>query len=94
MLSWQTNFWIAYWLTKAGLIPIIVNNVPWTVPPVLSGLLYSGSWTGAAYQILATAMTIALYMPFVKINDSINEERAAKIAAGEDVGPSMKVKAQ
>lgn len=61
-----------------GLIPIIANNVPWTVPPILSGLLYSGSWTGAAYQVLCIAMTVALYAPFVKINGRIRANQEAE----------------
>ncbi|MBF2595483.1 PTS transporter subunit EIIC, partial [Listeria welshimeri] len=43
LLSWVIPFFLGQLLTEIGLIPIITNNVPWTVPPILSGLLYSGS---------------------------------------------------
>ena len=94
LLSWQACFFIGAGLTKIGLIPIVANNVPWTVPPILSGLLYTGSWTGAAYQVLCILMTVALYIPFIRANDHIQATKAAKKAAGEDIGPDLTVKAQ
>ena len=65
--SWLVSFFVAQVLTMIGFIPIISNHVPWTVPPVISGLLYTGSWTGAVAQIIIMALCILLWMPFVKM---------------------------
>lgn len=65
--SWLVSFFVAQVLTMIGFIPIISNHVPWTVPPVISGLLYTGSWTGAVAQIIIMTLCILLWMPFVKM---------------------------
>lgn len=64
-------FYIAVFFTKVGFIGAICNNVPWTCPPVLSGLLYSGSINGALVQLINLIVAIAIYVPFVKIADNM-----------------------
>ena len=39
--------------------------VPWTTPPILSGLIVGG-WQGAAWQALMIFVTGAIYWPFAK----------------------------
>ena len=62
-------FYIAVFFTKIGFIDVIANNVPWTVPPILSGLLFSGSINGAIVQLINLVVAIAIYIPFVRIGD-------------------------
>lgn len=64
-------FYIAVFFTQIGFIDVISNNVPWTVPPILSGLLYSGSINGAIVQLINLVVATAIYIPFVKIADSM-----------------------
>ena len=64
-------FYIAVFFTKIGFIAPICNNVPWTVPPVLSGLLYSGSIQGALVQLINLVVAIVIYIPFVRIADKM-----------------------
>ncbi|AHI57148.1 PTS sugar transporter subunit IIC [Listeria ivanovii] len=71
LLSWVIPFFLGQLLTEIGLIPIITNNVPWTVPPILSGLLYSGSIMGALYQALVIVIVVILYMPFVRVANNL-----------------------
>jgi len=59
----------AYILTKIGLIPYTIGvDVPWTTPPVLSGLITIG-WQGALWQIIEIAASFFIYLPFARSVD-------------------------
>ncbi|PJI07178.1 MULTISPECIES: PTS sugar transporter subunit IIC [Clostridium] len=62
-------FYIAVFFTKIGFIPVITNNVPWTVPPLISGVLFTGTFKGALVQLINLVIAILIYLPFVKIAD-------------------------
>lgn len=64
-------FYIAVFFTKIGFIGVICNNVPWTVPPILSGLLFSGTIQGAIVQLINLVVAIIVYLPFVRIADKM-----------------------
>jgi len=74
VLSWLVSFFLGSLLTHMNILPIITNNVPWTVPPVLSGFLYSGSFMGALYQIVVIVLVVIIYMPFIRVMNSLNQE--------------------
>lgn len=44
--------------------------VPWTTPPIISGLLVGG-WKTAIWQALMLVMTIFIYFPFARSYDKI-----------------------
>lgn len=69
------SFYIAYFFTKIGFIAPICNNVPWTMPPIISGLLYTGNIQGAIVQIVCLAASVALYIPFVLIDNKVNADQ-------------------
>lgn len=46
-------------------------QVPWTTPPVISGFLISG-WQGALLQLATIAMSVAIYLPFVRMQDQLS----------------------
>lgn len=50
--------------------------LPWTTPPIISGWLTTGSWRGAALQIIEIIIGIFIYYPFAKMLDRqyLNEE--------------------
>mgnify|MGYP004492918713 FL=1 len=54
-------------------------QLPWTTPPIISGWLSTGSWTGSALQIVEIILNILIYYPFVKMLDKqyLKEEKAA-----------------
>lgn len=54
-------------------------QLPWTTPPIISGWLATGSWTGSALQIVEIILNILIYYPFVKMLDKqyLKEEKAA-----------------
>jgi PTS system cellobiose-specific IIC component len=70
----------AYVLTDIGFIPYTMGvTVPWTTPPILSGLLAIG-WQGAAWQAIALVASFFIYLPFAKSvdNDYLAQEQAAE----------------
>ena len=77
VLAQPIGFYIGLFFTKIGFIAPIVNNVPWTVPTLLSGLLYTGNIRGVIVQAICLIVTTLLYIPFVKIDNKLNAERIA-----------------
>jgi len=71
---------LAYILTAIGFIPYTTGvTVPWTTPPILSGLLCIG-WQGALMQIIELVISFFLYLPFARAVDNelyANEQAAA-----------------
>jgi PTS system cellobiose-specific IIC component len=53
--------------------------LPWSTPLILSGLMVAG-WKGALIQIVILTMSIVVYYPFFRKQDSItyNQEQSAK----------------
>ena len=60
----------AYVLTDIGFIPYTMGvTVPWTTPPILSGLLCIG-WQAAAWQAITLVASFFVYLPFAKSVDN------------------------
>lgn len=53
--------------------------LPWTTPPIISGWLATGSWTGSALQLVELVLNILIYYPFVKMLDKqyLKDEQVA-----------------
>ncbi|EOS60177.1 PTS system, lactose/cellobiose family IIC component [Firmicutes bacterium M10-2] len=68
-------FYLAVFMTKIGFIPIVCNNVPWTVPPIISGILFTGTLTGGIVQLINLGVATAIYIPFVKIADRLEAKK-------------------
>ena len=75
-------FYIGIFFTKIGFIGPIVNNVPWTVPTLISGMLYTGNLNGLIVQLVIVVVTVLIYIPFVKIDNRVNPD---KIKSTEDL---------
>ena len=72
----------AYILTDIGFIPYTTGvTVPWTTPPILSGLLCAG-WQAAAWQAAVTVISFFVYLPFARSVDQeyYEAEQAAEAA--------------
>ena len=68
---------IAYFATKAGLIPILSANIPWITPPIISGYLASmGNFIVPLFQIALIALGVVIYLPFLRISETIAEKEA------------------
>ena len=65
----------AYILTDIGFIPYTMGvTVPWTTPPILSGLIVCG-WQAAVVQLAGIVASFFIYMPFAK---SLDDEYLAE----------------
>ncbi|MCL2676749.1 MAG: PTS sugar transporter subunit IIC [Streptococcaceae bacterium] len=51
--------------------------VPWTTPPILSGLLVGG-WKAMLWQALMIALTVVIYYPFARKYDKVLSEQEAE----------------
>lgn len=60
---------LAYIGTMVGFIPYTIGvTVPWTTPPIISGLLCIG-WQGALMQAIELALSFFIYLPFARKAD-------------------------
>lgn len=70
---------VSYAAMATGIVPYPNGaNIPWTTPPIFSGLLLSG-WRGAALQVFNIGVAMAIYFPFFRILDKQAYEQEAAI---------------
>lgn len=67
ILAPMVNLIIAYTVMAVGLVPLTYTAPSWTMPPVLSGILATGSLSASVLQLLLVIIDILLYLPFVII---------------------------
>lgn len=67
---------ISYAAVAFGWVPMVVNEVAWTVPIGLGGYLATGSLRGTVLQFVCIVIGVAIYFPFLKINQRIENARA------------------
>ncbi|WP_088810723.1 MULTISPECIES: PTS sugar transporter subunit IIC [Listeria] len=72
-------FYLAVFFTEIGFIDVITNNVPWTVPPLISGLLFTGTINGAIVQLVNLVVATFIYLPFIKIANQMNQKRLGDV---------------
>lgn len=51
---------------KIGLVPISVYVVDWTVPPLISGYVTTGSIAGSILQLVCIGVGVLIYIPFIR----------------------------
>lgn len=54
---------------QTGLVPFVSHFVEWTVPPIFSGYLTTGSIAGSLLQIFNIFVGVFIYTPFVRMNE-------------------------
>ena len=64
ILAPMVNVLVAWAAMSSGLVPLTRAEASWTMPPILSGFLTTGSVMGAVLQIVLIIIDIALYLPF------------------------------
>lgn len=76
---------IAYVATSVGFAGPIVNQVPWTTPPVLNAFLSTNGSIGAVIIALVNiAVAFMIYLPFVYMGNKQEEKRlAAQVGVNE-----------
>lgn len=59
----------SYLLMQIGILPLFSGvMVPWTTPPIISGLLIGG-WRTAIWQLVIIALSVIAYWPFIRKYD-------------------------
>jgi len=58
---------LGYFATIIGFVPVAGHAVPWTMPPLISGYLATGSSAGTVVQFMALAIGTLIYLPFVRV---------------------------
>ena len=67
------NYTISYIAISTGIAPEIIGGVQWTTPVLISGYLATGSIGGSILQLVCLAVGVAIYTPFVILDDRISE---------------------
>lgn len=65
---------ISYGAMYVGIVPKTIAIVHWTVPPIISGFLATGSVWGIALQLVNICIGILFYMPFVMVSEKHAKE--------------------
>lgn len=68
------SYCVAYLASYLQLVPAISNQVFWTTPVIFSGYAGTGSVVGALLQFILIIMGVAIYTPFLRFNEKIQEE--------------------
>lgn len=59
------NLIIAYLTMLSGLVPLTYTAPSWTMPPIISGVLATGSLSASVLQLVLIIIDVLLYLPFV-----------------------------
>lgn len=62
---------VAYTATYIGIVPPVTHMVSWSTPVIFSGYLGTGSAAGCILQIVMIAAGVAIYVPFLRLNDRL-----------------------
>ncbi len=65
------SFMVYFSILWGWVDPFNALQVPWTTPPIISGFLIGG-WRAALLQIVTIAMAVAVYLPFVRMQDRVS----------------------
>lgn len=63
------SFLITYLAMRTGFVPLVISEVNWTAPVILSGYMATGSVEGSILQILNIVIGTLIYRPFVLMYD-------------------------
>lgn len=66
---------IGYAATACGFMPVVTTTVTWTTPAPLSGYAATHSVNGALVQAVIVAVGTAVYAPFVRLSEHMQQER-------------------
>lgn len=66
---------IGYAAVICGFMPVVTTTVTWTTPAPLSGYAASRSVNGALVQAVIVAAGTAVYAPFVRLSEHMQQER-------------------
>ncbi|WP_245808950.1 PTS sugar transporter subunit IIC [Shouchella patagoniensis] len=65
---------ISYFAISLGFVAKTAVAIPWTTPPIISGFLVSGHWSGVVLQLFNLALATLIYIPFIKASEKAQEK--------------------
>ena len=80
LLAPIVSYIVAYTFTSVGLLPAVSYIIPWTTPPILSGLFATGfSVMGPVVQLINLTLSVIIYIPFVVIANKIEARKESEM---------------
>jgi len=70
---------IAYAAIASEWMPKTAYNTMWTTPPLISGYVVTGSFSGTVVQIVSITVGVALYFPFVRLSEYLAVKRSKRV---------------
>lgn len=67
------SYCISYFATAIGLVPQLVQEIPWSTPILMSGYLATDSIRGVILQIVCVGIGMCIYYPFIKMHKYMND---------------------
>ena len=58
---------VSYAAFYFGLVPLVTQEVAWTIPIFMSGYMSTGSVAGIILQLVNLALSVACYLPFLRL---------------------------
>lgn len=74
----------AYFATKSGLVPPATVMPPWTMPPIIGGLMATKSVAGAILAAVNLLISVLIYTPFI-IMANVQEEKSRIAREAQDI---------
>ncbi|WP_243139917.1 PTS sugar transporter subunit IIC [Romboutsia faecis] len=72
---------IAYLAIDFGMVaPVIMPKIPWVTPPILGGLMATGSLSGGILAAINLIISVVIYLPFVVMSEKMEAKKAEKSA--------------
>ena len=71
-------------LMKMEILPYVIGfDIPWTTPPLISGMI-QGGWRLAVWQLIVMAVQTFIWYPFFKVQDNkyLKEENSDDLPKG------------
>lgn len=75
---------LTWLLMKMGILPYVTGfEIPWTTPPLISGMI-QGGWKLALWQVILMVIQAALWFPFFRVQDRkyLKEENSGNLPGG------------
>lgn len=67
---------LSYFAVSSGLVPELVQQIPWSTPILFSGYMATGSIRGVILQLACILVGILIYLPFINLNTEIQKSNA------------------
>ncbi|MFY0760515.1 hypothetical protein AB1K32_16705 [Metabacillus dongyingensis] len=75
----------SYLAIDIGLVHPVVTNIPWVTPPIIGGYLTTGAHlSGAVMAGINLVISIAIYLPFVIMQERIDTKKIKEQTAADN----------